>query len=161
MMQVTDEFYQEGQYLSITAYATSFGSDPDIYISTSMWAHGPGEADWYCDRKGTDICIVPASEIEIGLYYYIVVMCNEACTYDLKSYYVTEYDLAQNDKQTFRWNGTSTNILKYTVPRTTASGANTGRWTLQVDPEYKFEEFSVYLSFGSKFELVEEVQDIL
>ena len=39
-------------------------------------------------------------------------MCLEECTYDLRSYYVTEYDLAQNDQSTFRWNGTSTNILK-------------------------------------------------
>lgn len=32
-MQVTDLFWQEGQHLSFTLFATSFNSDPDLYIS--------------------------------------------------------------------------------------------------------------------------------
>lgn len=93
-----------------------------------MWAHNPGEADYYCARAGSDTCIIPASDITRGDYFYLVVVCLEACTYDLKSYYVNEYTLAQNEKETYRWNGTSTNIFKYPVPQKTASGATTGRW---------------------------------
>lgn len=88
-------------------------------------------------------------------------MCNEACTYDLRSYYVTEYDLPQNTQTPYRWNGTSTNILKYTVPRTTASGAATGRWEIKIDPEYQFEQFMVYLSIDSHFNLIEEKQEAI
>lgn len=30
---VSDQFAQDGDYLSISTFATSFGSDPDIYVS--------------------------------------------------------------------------------------------------------------------------------
>jgi hypothetical protein len=141
MMQVTDAFWEPGQHLSFTAFATSYNSDPDMYISRSVWAYSPGEADYYCTRAGSDTCIIPADEIARGEYYYIVIVCQDACTYDLRSYYVTEYTLAQNEEVAYRWNGTSTNILKYSVPRTTASGAATGRWSIKVDPEFQFEQF--------------------
>jgi hypothetical protein len=75
----------------------------------------------------------------MGDYFYIVVVCREECTYDLKSYYATEYNLNQNSQTPYRWNGTSTNILKYSVPKSTSSGASTGRWKITIDPQYRFE----------------------
>jgi hypothetical protein len=106
-----------------------------MYISKTNWAHTPGEADWYCTRAGSDTCIIPATEFAPKDFIYIVIMCKKECTYNLRTYYVTEYDLAQNAETPFRWNGTSTNILKYSVPRTTSSGASTSRWTVKIDPE--------------------------
>jgi hypothetical protein len=41
----------------------------------------------------------------------------------------------------FRWSGTSTNILRYDVPRNTQSGELTERWSIKIDPEVEFEQF--------------------
>lgn len=47
------------------------------------------------------------------------------------------------------------------MPRTTASGAATGRWEIKIDPEYQFEQFMVYLSIDSHFNLIEEKQEAI
>jgi len=120
-----------------------------------------GSADWYCTRAGSDTCIIPRTELAVGSYFYIVVRCQEECNFDLKSFYAQEYTLAQDATDVFRWGGTSTNIFKYQVPRTTASGSDTGRWTIEIDPEFQFEQFSVYLSVDSHFNLIEEKQEAM
>lgn len=92
--------------------------------------------------------------------FYIVVACLKECTYDIRSYYATEYTLVDGEQTAFRWNGTSTNILRYEVPQNTLSGARTDRWTIKVDPEADFEQFEAYLSFDDQFNLVEESENV-
>lgn len=64
-----------------------------MYISKTDWAHDASESDWHCDRAGSDTCIIPHDELIEGDIIYTVIMCHEACTFDLRSYYVTEYSL--------------------------------------------------------------------
>ena len=45
-----------------------------------------------------------------------------ACDYELKMYYSREFDLTDSERQIYRWGGHATNILKYRVPETVASG---------------------------------------
>jgi copper oxidase (laccase) domain-containing protein len=74
----------------------------------------------------------------------------------MRSYYVTQYSLQEGVKTAYRWNGTSTVILRYFVPATTAASSNTDRWSILIDPEAKFEQFEVFLSQNSKFNLADE-----
>lgn len=90
-----------------------------------------------------------------------MVLCKEECSFDLKSFYTNEYELPQDSTSVYRWGGTSTNIFKYRVPASTQSGGETGRWTIEIDPEFQFEQFSVYLSIDSHFNLIEEKQEAM
>ena len=60
----------------------------------------------------------------------------------------------------FRWNGTSTNILRYDVPRTTQSGEPTERWSIKIDPEVEFEEFQVFLCRAGDFNKINQREEL-
>lgn len=74
---------------------------------------------------------------------------------------MTESTLTEGLKTAYRWNGTSTTILKYNVPKTTGYSSTTDRWSIKIEPEDNFEQFETYVSFDSKFNLIEEKQEAL
>ena len=113
----------ERSHLAINAYATSFGSDPDIYVSKSGYVKSVSQADWHSTREGSDTCIIHSSEFEVNDILYITIACMNECTYDLRAYYANEYELIDGERMVFRWGGHVTNILKYQVPENTSIGA--------------------------------------
>lgn len=80
MMQVTDRNYVSGQHLTITAFATSFGSDPDIYISNVIFC----ALSNFCFRVyglpmlvkplGTALgpAVIPVSSLQVNLHWAII-----------------------------------------------------------------------------------------
>ena len=109
-------------HLAINAYATSFGSDPDIYVSSTEHVKRIEQADWHSTREGSDTCMIHSSDFEIGDILFITIACMNECTYDLRAYYANEYELIEGERMVFRWGGHVTNILKYKVPETTSIG---------------------------------------
>lgn len=106
----------------------------------------PTSADWICATAGSDVCLIPASQYTVGDTFFIRVSCMKECTFDIKSYYSGEYVLEDGLKTPFRWNGTSTTVLRYDVPRLTADGSPTNRFRITIDPEAQFEQIRVIVS---------------
>ena len=69
------------------------------------------------------------------------------CTYDLKQFYAQEFNLTDSERKVYRWGGHVTNILKFRVPATTATGV-TNKFEILVEPEVDFKYIEVYLSHG-------------
>ena len=134
-------------HLAINAYATSFGSDPDILISKTKHVKNISEADWHSTREGSDTCIVHSSEFEVNDVLYITVACMNECTYDLRAYYAQEFELNESERMVFRWGGHVTNILKYKVPEVTSIG-ETQKFEIRVEPEVDYKFIDVFLSHG-------------
>jgi hypothetical protein len=107
----------------------------------TQFADSISSATWYCTRAGSDTCIVPSSQFQIGDTFYIVVSCRRQCTYDIRSYYVSESILPENSKTAFRWNGTSTEIISYYVPAVNLYGVLPSKWQITIDPEAPFQQF--------------------
>lgn len=132
-------------HLAINAYAKSFGSDPDIFVSKSKHVKTLAEADWHSTRDGSDTCIVHSSEFEVGDVLYITIACMNECSYDLRAYYAQEFELSDSERMVFRWGGHVTNILKYRVPETTSIG-ETQKFEVLVEPEVDYKFIEVFLS---------------
>lgn len=66
--------------------------------------------------------IIPKGQAEVNDIFLITVQCLNECTYDLRTYYAQEVDVAGNDRAVYRWGGHSTNILKYEIPEFSTQG---------------------------------------
>ena len=151
---------EEGQdkaHLAINAYATSFGSDPDIYVSKTEHVNHIEDATWHSAREGSDHCIIHANDYEIGDTLFITIRCMNECTYDLKQFYAQEFNLTDSERMVYRWGGHVTNILKFRVPATTATGV-TNKFEILVEPEVDYKHIEVYLShaYDGKFSVIED-----
>jgi hypothetical protein len=56
----TRQFYTGKEHMTFKVIADGFGSDPDIYISKSdqQYPTSPANAKWFCEKKGSDTCIL-------------------------------------------------------------------------------------------------------
>ena len=55
------EDYLGEEDLTFKVMADAFDSDPDIFISRSRanpYPDSSSKADWYCERKGSETCII-------------------------------------------------------------------------------------------------------
>jgi len=146
----------EKLHLAISAFADTFASDPDVYISKTIQRPlNSKESDWYCEREGSDTCILHSDEFEKDDHLYITIACIDDCTYSLRSYYVDEYELDNNSRTTFSWIGHSTNILKYQIP-SSADSAETKSISLDLVAEGDYRYIEVFMSHDSKFNVIEE-----
>ena len=75
-----------------------------------------------CTRDGSDTCIIQRGDFNVGSIFVISVFCMEECTFDLKAYYAPEIELQERKRQTYRWGGHSTAMLKYYVPKLSGEG---------------------------------------
>lgn len=120
------------------------------------WTNDATQAEWICATAGSDTCIIPSSGYAVGDTFYITVACMKQCTYDIKSYYSPEYVLEDSVKTPFRWNGTSTTVLRYDVPRLSQTGGLTNRVRIVISPEAKFEQIRVVFSSDSQLIMRED-----
>lgn len=69
--------------LSITAFATAFDSDPDIFIKKRVNAEShifsAFEADWYGEREGSDTVIISKDQVTIDDIFLITIYCRNEC----------------------------------------------------------------------------------
>ena len=89
------------------------------------------DADYSCERDGSDTCIIHKGDFEIGDIVYITVFCMQECTFELRAYYAPELELKERERMTFRWGGHSTAMLKYYVPKLSGEGF-TDSYTIKV-----------------------------
>jgi hypothetical protein len=61
-----------------------------------MYPASAKQSDYYCEKAGSDTCIVPPSNINFYDVFYIGVRCTAPCTYDLRVMYVSMTVLAEN-----------------------------------------------------------------
>ena len=159
-LTVTENTYTTGidnprAHLAINAYATSFLSDPDIFVSKTEHVDRLVDATWHSTREGSDTCIIHSDDFEIGDTLFITVFCMNECTYDLRPYYAEEYDLEDGERMVFRWGGHVTNILRYLVPDYTDIGA-TYKFEISLEPEIDYKYLEVYVSHDSKYSVIED-----
>jgi len=116
-LTVSERYYSGVENLSILAIAMNYGSDPDVYISISNTQPTSREnSDIHCERSGNDYCIIQNGKFEPGDLFFIGIGCTDACTYNLKAFYGETYDLPDSVRTTYRFDGYSTNYLKYYNP---------------------------------------------
>ena len=142
-------------HLAFNLYATSFGSDPDIFVSKTEHVSRLEDATWHSTREGSDTCIIHSDDFAIGDTLFVTIHCMNECTYDLRPYYAKEFNLTDSERTVFRWGGHSTNILKYKVPENTAYGA-TEKFEISIEPESDYKYIEAYLSHDRKFSVVED-----
>ena len=81
--------------LVMKVMADSFDSDPDVYMSrTNPNPHDSRDAEWYCEREGSETCVLHNGEFSLGDWIYIGVKCTTHCDYSLKAWYSQIIDLA-------------------------------------------------------------------
>jgi len=134
-------------HLAFNVYATSFSSDPDIYISKTEHVARVQEAQWHSTREGSETCIIHKDDYVMGDIFFITIHCMNECTFDLKMSYASDLELEDSERTLFRWGGHSTNILRYKVPNTTSAGL-TKKFEILVAPEVDYKYMEVYLSHG-------------
>jgi hypothetical protein len=76
----------------------------------------------------------------------ITVQCLNECTYDLRTYYAPEIDVAGNFQTTYRWGGHSTTILKYDIPEFSSKGL-TEQMEIRIEPEGDYKYLTAHISF--------------
>ena len=64
------------EHLTIKVMADSYQSDPDVFISRSeTYPTSSTNSEWYCEREGSETCIIHNGEFGIGDTLYIGVSC--------------------------------------------------------------------------------------
>ena len=94
--------------LALNVYATSFNSDPDIFVTKTGHVNRLLDATWHSTREGSDTCIIHADDYEIGDTLFITIFCMNECDYEIKPHYAEVYDLEDSERMVFRWGGHST-----------------------------------------------------
>lgn len=75
-MQVGMRYFTGVEHLVIKVMADSFESDPDVYISkTNKYPSSSLTAKWYCEREGSETCVIHNGEFAVGDILYIGVKC--------------------------------------------------------------------------------------
>jgi len=139
----------------------AYDSDPDVFISkTNPTPRDSSDSDWYCEREGSETCVIHSKNVELGNTFYVGVRCQRECKYKLKVVYSTITSLpmrskAEEYRDQLRFNGYSTQILKYWIPPE-VGGAATKALTLKVVPEDTYTPVEVFLSLDANFYLIEE-----
>lgn len=138
--------------------ADAFDSDPDIYISKSkaqMYPNSGTTAQWYCEKKGSETCVLANGEFAVGETIYLGVRCVMGCSYKLRAWFTKTTDLTTSSRRQLRFDAYSTQILKYRIPKE-VKGAATTSIELKVDPELSYTSLDLYLSLDSKIYMIEE-----
>lgn len=144
--------------MTFKVVADDFDSDPDIYISKSknnLYPSSASNSDWYCERKGSETCVIQKGDFAIGETLYIGVTCARACSYKLRIWFTPTVDLTTSNRRQIRFAAYSTYILKYTIPEEVRQESVTSV-EIYVQPEHDYTKLDMYLSLDSSFYLIEE-----
>jgi hypothetical protein len=134
-----------------------FDSDPDVFISKiNEEPTSSLDSEWYCERDGSETCIIHNGEFEIGDTLFIGVKCDRACKYKLRAWFTSEIDLRESSRSQKRFDGYSTQILKYYIESETEDGATTESIEIVVLPEETYVPIDVHVSLDNNFYLIEE-----
>lgn len=160
MLILSDEkAFDEESHLSITAFATSYDSDPDIFVqkrvSEESYPTSAAGAKWYSEREGTDVVFIPKDQVELNDIFLVTVYCRNECDYDLRTYYAPEIDISNAKRSVKRFGGHSSNILKYFIPEF-SSGGLTDTIDIRIEPEGDYKYLEVYVSFDENFSIIED-----
>lgn len=97
--------------------ADSFGSDPDIFISrVNEYPSSPSNSDWYCNKKGSELCIIPYGDFEIGETFYFGISCLIECSYQIHISYAETIEPVKDERQQFVFDAFSTKIVELEIP---------------------------------------------
>jgi hypothetical protein len=119
--KIQNENYHGKEHLTFKVMADAFDSDPDIYISKSknnQYPSSSSNSDWYCERKGSETCIIQKGDFAIGETLYFGISCTRECGYKLRVWFTPTVDLSTTNRWQRRFEAYSTTILKYEVPDT-------------------------------------------
>lgn len=153
----TRQFYTGNQHMTFKVIADGFGSDPDVYIArtTQQYPTSPANAQWYCEKKGSDTCILRNGDFAVGETLYFSVFCVEQCNYKLRIYYASEINLSASNRYQHTFEAYSTSILSFTIPES-VGGKTTESLEVGVEPETQYTNMDLYLSLDSEFQIIEE-----
>jgi hypothetical protein len=138
--------------------ADAFDSDPDVYISkskTNQYPSSSSDADWYCERRGSETCVIQKGDFAIGETLYLGITCTRACAYKLRVWFTPTVDLTTSNRRQLRLAAHSTYILKYVVPETVLEEL-TRSVEIYVQPEHRYSTIDLFLSLDASFYLIEE-----
>ena len=145
------------EHLTIKVMADSYQSDPDVFISRSeTYPTSSTNSEWYCEREGSETCIIHNGEFGIGDTLYIGVSCIKDCDYSLRAWFTSEIDLTESSRTQMRFDAFSTQILKYYIPFETEDSALTTSMEIIISPEDRFVHLDAHLSLDANFYLIEE-----
>lgn len=150
--------YYGEEHLAFKVMANAFDSDPDIYISKSKTNQYPSSslnADWYCERKGSETCIIQKGDFAIGETLYIGISCTRSCSYNFRVWFTPTVDLTTSNRRQLRLEAYSTYILKYIVPDKVLK-EQTKSIEIYVQPEHAYTRVDLFLSLDATFYLIEE-----
>ena len=155
---VGERYYVTGkEHLTIKVMADSYESDPDVFISrTQQFPSSSLNSEWYCEREGSETCILHNGEFKIGDTLYIGVGCVSACDYKLRAWFTPEIDLSESSRTQMRFDAYSTQILKYYIPFETEDSGLTTSMEIIVQPEDTYVKLDAHLSLDANFYLIEE-----
>lgn len=90
-MTVGARYFSGREHLTVKVLADRFDSDPDVYISrTNTHPKDSATSEYYCEKEGSETCIVKWLDFDLGDTFYIGVGCRRECHYKLKIYYAAE-----------------------------------------------------------------------
>ena len=144
--------------MTFKVIADEFDSDPDIYISKSkknLYPSSSSNSDWYCERKGSETCIIQKGDFAIGETLYIGISCTRKCSYKFRIWFTPTVDLTTSNRRQLRFEGYSTYILKYTIPEEVLE-ETTKSVEIYVQPEHPYSLIDMFLSLDQTFYIIEE-----
>lgn len=100
--KIQNENYFGQEHLTFKVIADDFDSDPDIFISKSknnLYPNSAWNSDWYCERKGSETCIIQKGDFAIGETLYVGITCNRECSYKLRIWFTPTVDLTTSNRR--------------------------------------------------------------
>jgi hypothetical protein len=80
-----------------------------VFISkVNKYPKDSSTAEWYCQKEGSETCIINKNNIEVGDTLYIGVKCLKHCSYKLKVYNIKETLLEESKRTQIRFDDFST-----------------------------------------------------
>lgn len=111
-------------------FAVSPNSDPDIFISKEqeqgvvLHPTNNQNADYYCEQRGSDYCLVNPSDISTGDVFYIGIYCAQECNYGVRVDLVENWiTLEDGERTSFLFTDNSTSVLNYNIPYSGQGGS--------------------------------------
>jgi hypothetical protein len=109
-MTIGERYYEtEEEHVVVKVISDAFDSDPDVFISkTNTEPTSSLDSEWYCEREGSETCIIHNGEFEVGDTLYIGVKCDRECQYKLRVWFTAEEDLVETSRAQKRFDAYST-----------------------------------------------------
>jgi hypothetical protein len=121
-----------------------------------MYPTSSTNSDWYCEKEGSETCIIQNGQYKVGDVLFIGISCVRECDYKLRAWFTSTVDLTESTRSQMRFDAYSTQILKYYIPFETELGGTTTSIEIIVQPEDTYVNIDAHLSLDANFYLIEE-----